>query len=271
MGLGHTANPVWRGWERITSSASWIGFIVLLLPFLDVPGVSAMTITSHFIGGDAPANAAGGGNLTDIVNAAAHVWSLVYADPVEIDLYYGWAPVVDAGMHTVIEQGGQPNREISGMILFDNSGSALFYLDPTPNINEEYLEPTEAYQDLGGGPVNVARIYRHATGEAAGRVDLFSVALHEIGHALGFCAANTSFSVQSGAGVLTISGNYPFVGTVVPLAHNNAGTVPHFDGIGVAYGSVMSGINADERRLPSELDIVANAQVSGFTILSLYP
>jgi len=57
----------------------------------------------------------------------------------------------------------------------------------------------------------------------------------------------------------------------VPLAYNNSGIVPHFDVNEIAYGSVMSGINGDERRLPSELDIVTDAQVSGFTILGLNP
>jgi hypothetical protein len=33
----------------------------------------------------------------------------------------------------------------------------------------------------------------------------------------------------------------------------------------------MSGINADERRIPSELDIVANAQISGLEIQNLNP
>jgi hypothetical protein len=243
----------------------------LVIFFMNAADAPALTFDTHFIGGIAPANAVGGGNLDDIVKAAARMWESAYSDSVTITLYYGWAPTGDAGTHTLNAQGDIPNRELSGTILFDNSGSASFYLDPTPNSNEEYLRLTEESQNLGGGNINVARFFGNPVGEAFGHIDLLSVVLHEIGHALGLSAANISFIEQSGTGVINISGDLPFKGTMVPLAYNNSGIVPHFDVTEIAYGSVMAGVNGDERRIPSELDILADAQISGFTILSLYP
>ena len=108
-------------------------------------------------------------------------------------------------------------------------------------------------------------------GEAAGHVDLLSVALHEMGHAMGLSSSNPRFLSQSVHGLITISGDYPFAGTAIPLAYNNLGFVPHFDSNQIFYGSLMSGINADERRLPSELDILADAQVGGFAIYPYIP
>jgi hypothetical protein len=168
-------------------------------------------------------------------------------------------------------QGDNPNRELVGHILFDNSGNVSFYLDPTPDSNEEYRRFSEERQDLGGGSVNVARVFGDPIGNARGHIDLLSVALHEIGHAMGMCAANTSFTAKSRGGIITISGSLPFAGTVIPLASNYSGVIAHFDSSEISYGSLMSGVNGDERRIPSELDILANAQVSTMTILNLCP
>ena len=186
--------------------AGKIFLTLLALGCLYAPDASALNVSTSFIGGNPPANAVGGGNLMDIVNSAARIWESAYSDPVTITLHFGWAPVGDAGIHTLLQQGGIPNREIAGIILFDNSGAVAFYLDPTPDANDEYRRRTEQYQDLGGGLINVARIFSSPTGLAAGHVDLLSVALHEIGHALGMCAANTAFMEEAKQGALENNG-----------------------------------------------------------------
>ena len=88
---------------------------------------------------------------------------------------------------------------------------------------------------------------------------------HEIGHGLGISTANTSFIIEGSDGDVTVTGPLPFSGTIIPLATNNLGVTSH---IGFR-GPVMSNFGFSERQLPTDLDILTNAQLSGFRNLNL--
>jgi hypothetical protein len=236
------------------------------------PNALALTITRNFIGGAQQANTTGGGNLIGIFDAAADKWERAILDPFDITLNFGWAPVGGAN-HALNAQGGTPNRETKGTILFNNTASNFqWFMDSTPNQNEEYQTFTETFADLGGGSINTGRFFTDPVFPfEQGRFDLLSTALHEIGHSLGMSMAHNSFIAETLDLDIDVTAPLPFAGTTLQLRTNNFGVVSHFADLGLGARPVMGSYDELTRYILSEVDILAMAQISGFTNLNLNP
>lgn len=248
-----------------------IALVILFAFLLNVQNVPGLTIKLDYNGGAPPTNSIGGGSLTNIMKVAADYWTNVFRDDFTLTISYGWSTnnLLATG-HVLNTQGGTPDRETTGTILFladNNPNHFMYYLDPTPTQNEEYTNYTEGGSNLGGGYVNCSRYFSGGPVGPTGQcVDLKTVAIYEMGHALGMSLANQSFlSAISGGDFIDIAAPRPFAGTVVPIRSNNYGPIANIDYIS-DFRILMGGSFAPgERVLPSQLDIVALAQISGFT------
>ena len=246
----------------------------LLIGFQSASSNASLIIQRNYTAGSAP-TMAGSGDLTSIFNAAADWWELAYYDPngngsdFTLSIEYKWAALSGGtlGVHSLKSEGGSPHRETSALIRFDNDGSSSWFADATPYENSEFGTYSEYFNDFGGGLLNSGRVFTGATGDAAGAYDLFTVALHEVGHALGLSSANNAFVAENGDFDIDVTAGAWDGGYAGSVLHTRNGAhlgnaSDSIDNARYNKAAMYPYVSASQRKYGSALDILANAQIS---------
>jgi hypothetical protein len=200
------------------------------------PGESARLLGGRF---GAPGPTVGGGDVAAVFNAAADAWEALLFDSRVFDITVGWLGALPSGVVAAAAPGGDRFNEIA------LSSRLLHFVDPTPTVNEEFGAFVETAADLGGGPINTSRGLLGTLPSAS--IDLFSTALHEIGHVLG-----NPFDAF-GTGQVTVTDG-PFAGTVLPCARTDCAHLS--SALPGALMNPSGGFPALERALISGADLL---------------
>jgi len=243
------------------------------------PSLSALTIVGNFNSSStAPtSNVFGTGSLTSIFDAAAAWWEAAILDSHTLTISYAWGALDDFSGYTRTNGSVRPS---SASIVFDNDGTTQWFMDATPFLAEEYAIYSEHSHDYVAGPqtslIGTGRVYGSGQGPAS-KFDMFTLAAHEIGHALGF-AFSSSHPLEletivaaplpkAGLGIVSFDSTH--IGGITDTARNFIDLTPEAL-IGIDEGTGYTQTYA-QRKLPSELDILAVAQRAGFTQVNLQP
>jgi hypothetical protein len=140
-----------------------------------------------------------------------------------------------SGTITGYDTNGRPN---SGTLTLDTDGNSLgWFIDTTPDDNTEFDQTL------------TTTAYRATTGAAAGKYDLLTTILHELGHLQGIISGNTAFDTS----VQTIKGIPTFIDGKATATLTPDGS--HLDSTLYPYDLMNTSLKPGVRKLPSSLDL----------------
>lgn len=198
-----------------------------------------------------------------VIEAAIQEWEDLIEDDIVITVNINKANIPGGGdlgvAHGFAEDaGGTPLR--ADITIDDDGAGSGWFVDETPEENEEF--------DPGDNPSHF--VAKSGSG-ADGKVDMLSIAKHELKHAIGFTIAYTSLRdriTDPGGGANRTFTGEEFTATLVPGPPPNRGT--HLDDEAHPKELMNTAFSLGERKLESQLDCQILSDAFGYEIIYTY-
>ncbi|HEX4608629.1 MAG TPA: tandem-95 repeat protein, partial [Urbifossiella sp.] len=172
---------------------------------------------------------------------AMSFWSSLMTSPIQLDLtvQFDDLPVGLLGEARIDAVGIDGLPTAGTIILSRNAAGVGWFIDPTPQDRSEF-----------GEAIGADAFLAKPDSQAAGKYDLETVLLHEIGHLLGFNSDIPGFASRIG----TVSGSQVFVGANFTASLTPAPDDDHLDPDAYPHDLMAPLLTPGERRRPSALD-----------------
>lgn len=253
---------------------------VWLLLAAGAPPLSALTFPDAvFDAANSPVRPPGdpeGVKLAALANAAAAQWEDIFKNSHAVTTFtvrYDAAAPAGGRLDLLGVTGGK----VTSLRLRVRPGTEWFF-DDTPDADEEFAMEAKLERDLvrgetypfTGDPPEVLEVAWSGVGQGAvaGKVDLLSVLLNKLGYALGFASTFPAITTEAADGDIDLFPGFVGGSSVSLLVYRTGGAsgdyyIPVTEALLHANSPGMVG----RRFRPSALDILAVAQVGGWTTL----
>ena len=212
--------------------------------------------------------------LQGLVDAAVGIFEDIIEDDFTIDLAFTWGDLGDDGtLGVATTLNTRDGRPTSSRMRFNTNDSVDWFLDPTPDNHDEYqliqttvrdLSSADLVDSFSGVPPELLEVgYAGVRANSENTMDLFSVILHEIGHAVGLTTISIGASANDGD--FDIPAQF-LGGATAGISVSSEDDIAH---LAAPRTSLFPVVVPDIRRLPSATDIFAIASAAGWEEIDL--
>lgn len=213
-------------------------------------------------------------DLGKLIDAAVSVYEDIIEDDFRVDLAFTWGDLGEDGtLGVATTTDTRDGRPTVSRMRFNTNPAVDWFLDPTPVDHSEFTLVQTTFGQLStslqetsfaGTPPDLLEVsFAGVRNDNVGKTDLYSVVLHEMGHALGLTSTSIGNSADDG------DFDVPAIFLGGANASINVSSEDDIAHLAPPRTAMFPIVIEDIRRLPSATDVLAIATVAGWNEIDL--